>query len=212
MRGKDFFKGLNHVEDEMITEMETPVPVKKFNRNYLKFAAVAACIAVLTGAVAVSALEKNGTNMNKSSGGAGDLHETTQGEKESETVSTVGEEETTSSSMQTQGGTGVLAILLKEDTLTAEGAVFVIKNEMDEACTSGEYYRIEKLEKDIWVPLEYVREDVSWIEIGWEIGSYSEWEFTADWKDIYGTLDSGRYRLMKAVNGEGIFCEFEIGA
>lgn len=376
MRGKDFLKGLNHVEDELITEMETPVPVKKFNRNFFKFAAVAACIAVLTGAAAVSALEKkNGENMQKNGSRAGNLQETTQGEKESEAASAV--DEPTSSSLQTQGGTVELTdyditgdgvndritlripndlaaeeiqaeitdgssqktiyqqklsvvhenqkkiylcekggerylleyvpyhrenswnysytlssfpngeqvimdsdnrdisfltenleekreeieqffielnsylaesvllvstvdavlkysqpdalitnysescsalkqnnifLILKEETLTADGAEFVIKNETDIGCSSGEYYRIEKLEEDgnIWVPLEYIREDVSWIEIGWEIESYSEWEFTADWKDIYGTLDSGRYRLMKVVNGEEVLCEFDI--
>ena len=70
----------------------------------------------------------------------------------------------------------------------------------------GEEYRIDKKENDVWVTLDTVtNEDVVWNSIGYSVGDDYTLEFSIDWKDVYGVLESGKYRIVKSTSeaGEG---------
>jgi len=68
MKGIEFLKKIGHIEEDMISEAASPVKKsRKWNGNMIKFAGLAACIAVFVGAICVSrmglSLKKNGESM-----------------------------------------------------------------------------------------------------------------------------------------------------
>lgn len=104
-----------------------------------------------------------------------------------------------------------MTINVKKDTVTPGGADFWVVNSSLETLTSGEYYRIEQLQNGKWVECEKIQEDFSFPDIAWIINS--EHSFSVQWKDLYGELPEGHYRLVKQFYAEKNFevsCEFDI--
>ena len=58
MKGEDFLKELNNLEADIIEEAREPIirKKKKVNGNIIKFATLAACITIFTGAVIVRSI------------------------------------------------------------------------------------------------------------------------------------------------------------
>ena len=104
-----------------------------------------------------------------------------------------------------------MTINVKKDTVKPGGADFWVVNSSLETLTSGEYYRIEQQQNGQWVECEKIQEDFSFPDIAWIINS--EHSFSVQWKDLYGELPEGHYRLVKQFYAEKNFevsCEFDI--
>lgn len=65
---------------------------------------------------------------------------------------------------------------------------------------SGAYYRLEKLEDQQWVPLKRNPEADGWTAEGWAIFENDSMDREVNWKDLYGTLPPGRYRIIKGLS------------
>lgn len=67
----------------------------------------------------------------------------------------------------------------------------------------GEGYMLEKYtESDGWNELPYIAEDVCWNDEAWTLNGGSH-KAAADWKNIYGSLEKGTYRLCKKIYYHG---------
>lgn len=85
-----------------------------------------------------------------------------------------------------------------EGTLTNTGAVIVITDLSGEDNTYGEWYRIDKLEDGKWYELEDIVEgNVGWHAIGHSVGEDNKLTMEVDWKWLYGSLENGKYRIVK---------------
>ena len=90
-----------------------------------------------------------------------------------------------------------------EGTLTNTGATIVITDLSGENNTYGEWYRIDKLEDGKWYELEdIVAGDVGWHMIGYSVGDDNQLTMDVDWEWLYGPLESGEYRIVKAFSGD----------
>lgn len=103
-------------------------------------------------------------------------------------------------------------ISLKTDTLTSEGAQFIIFNSGYQTATTGMEFSIEKLENGNWKECNYISEEVAWREIAM-ILQPNENTFSADWSTVYGSLEQGTYRFKKTIYADEkkeIYCEFTL--
>ena len=85
-----------------------------------------------------------------------------------------------------------------EGTLTNTGAAIVITDLSGEDNTYGEWYRIDKLEEGKWYELEDIVEgNVGWHAIGHSVGEDNKLTMEVDWEWLYGSLENGKYRIVK---------------
>lgn len=106
-----------------------------------------------------------------------------------------------------------VSMSIKEGTLTS--ATIIIKNESKKELTSGEWFRIDKLEDNgKWKEVKSINDNYGFIAIGWIINENGEFEDKIDWSKLYGKLKKGNYRIVKEVYGDEnkleIYAEFTI--
>lgn len=107
-----------------------------------------------------------------------------------------------------------IKMYFKEDTFTTKNVtVIVANNSTNSDFTTSPYFRLDKLEDDIW---EVV---ASWgtEEVGIFVPAQSTTEFQINWEKVYKELENGRYRLLKRTDSienftiyENLTIEFEI--
>lgn len=90
---------------------------------------------------------------------------------------------------------------VKEGTLKKTKATFILKNDSDVNITYGNEYKIEKKIDDNWQELEG--------KLAFNLPAYNlkymdSVELKLDWKNGYGFLDKGQYRLVKSVSVEKV--------
>lgn len=106
-----------------------------------------------------------------------------------------------------------VSMIIKDGTLT--GATIVIKNTSNEELTSGEWFRIDKLEDNgKWKEAKTINDNYGFIAIGWIINKNGEFEDKIDWSKLYGKLKKGNYRIVKEAYDNGnkieLYAEFTI--
>ena len=106
---------------------------------------------------------------------------------------------------------------IKKGTLTKTSATVIITDTSNRENIYGTPYRIDKLENNIWKPLDIIYEgNYAWTSIGYTVGDDHKLEFNINWKKLYGELKKGKYRIVKdtSIAGEGtthyITTEFSI--
>ncbi len=90
---------------------------------------------------------------------------------------------------------------LKSGTLKKTKASFILKNNSNVNITYGNEYKIEKKTADNWQELEG--------KLAFNLPAYNlkymdSVELKLDWKNGYGSLDKGQYRLVKNVSVENV--------
>ena len=90
---------------------------------------------------------------------------------------------------------------LKSGTLKKTKATFILKNNSNVNITYGNEYKIEKKTDDNWQELEG--------KLAFNLPAYNlkymdSVELKLDWKNGYGSLDKGKYRLVKNVSIENV--------
>lgn len=104
-----------------------------------------------------------------------------------------------------------VTLTLKEDTLKAAKATFVLTNDSDEDILLDpvEFHLEEKNKDGVWEEnigtrvSEWKRDKTETIPAG------ASSERTVDWKGLCGTINGGEYRLILIVNDQPVACEFE---
>lgn len=84
---------------------------------------------------------------------------------------------------------------IKDGTLSSTGATVIITDNNEKPYNYNSWYRIDKNINGQWKELEPIDKDY----ILDELALYQNFEFEIDWFDLYGTLEKGKYRLLKSV-------------
>lgn len=87
-----------------------------------------------------------------------------------------------------------ISVTIKENTLTNTGLTLIVKNNSDQVLYYGNQYEIEIKHKEKW---HKINVELAFDEPLWELDKHKETEIEINWKNGYGNLPSGEYRLIK---------------
>ena len=103
-----------------------------------------------------------------------------------------------------------VTLTLKEDTLKASKATFVLKNDSNRAVEfDPAEYHLETKKDDVWKEnigtrvSQWKRDETETLPAGESL------ETTVEWKGLCGTLGKGEHRIILIVDEQPIACEFE---
>lgn len=88
-----------------------------------------------------------------------------------------------------------ISMVIKDGTLTPSGATVVLTN----SYAYDRWFRIDKEENGEWKEAETINDNYSFTAEGYLTNGNSEVEIPIDWTDLYGTLENGKYRIVKRV-------------
>lgn len=88
-----------------------------------------------------------------------------------------------------------ISMVIKDGTLTPSGATVVLTN----SYAYDRWYRIDKEENGEWKEAETINDNYSFTAEGYLTNGNSEVKIPIDWTDLYGTLENGKYRIVKRV-------------
>ena len=86
-----------------------------------------------------------------------------------------------------------ISMVIKDGTLTPSGATVVLTNSYG----YDRWYRIDKEENGEWKEAETINDNYSFTAEAYLTNGNSEVEIPIDWTDLYGTLENGKYRIVK---------------
>ena len=86
-----------------------------------------------------------------------------------------------------------ISMVIKDGTLTPSGATVVLTNSYG----YDRWYRIDKEENGEWKEAQTINENYSFTAEAYLTNGNSEVEIPIDWTDLYGTLENGKYRIVK---------------
>lgn len=96
---------------------------------------------------------------------------------------------------------------IDNNTITPTSLSYKIYNNTNNEMYYGVNFEIEKLEDNVWKSFNVNSE---WIDLAVILKAKSFNNEKAEWKNIYGELESGKYRIIKNINGIILSGEFEI--
>lgn len=98
-----------------------------------------------------------------------------------------------------------VTMTIKGGTLTRTGATIIITDLNENSNTYGSEYQIDKKENGSWEKADIIFEgNYGWNSIGYTVDENNQLEMDINWKDLYGTLENGEYRIVKNVFLENI--------
>lgn len=84
-----------------------------------------------------------------------------------------------------------------------DGAVtVVITNDTDKEVTTGSDFSLQRLTDAGWQEVEKIIDDWAFDSLGSSVAKNGSSEFSYDYEWLYGTLDSGQYRIIKNISVE----------
>ncbi len=95
--------------------------------------------------------------------------------------------------------TSDVTLSIKEDTLTNTGVTLLLKNNSDKDYSYGNPFGIEKSQDGKWYKLETIN-DIAFTLPAYGLKSGESKELSLYWKDMYGELKSGTYRIVKSIS------------
>ena len=113
-------------------------------------------------------------------------------------------------------------IMLYGEEITADGMILVCQQSGsvpgDRMTTTGAYqaqlmtgapYWLERYVDGVWEEVPTLQEEVVWTMEGWLVNRYDTTSWKVNWKNLYGTLESGTYRLGKSFSMSNYLAESE---
>ncbi|SKC81970.1 immunoglobulin-like domain-containing protein [Maledivibacter halophilus] len=93
-----------------------------------------------------------------------------------------------------------VTMTLKEGTVSSSGLTLAIENNSNSQCIYGEYFWLEKKINGSWyqVPVA-IDGNYGFNDIGYDLASGDDGEWAVDWEWLYGSLDTGEYRIVKDI-------------
>lgn len=92
-----------------------------------------------------------------------------------------------------------VTIEVLEDTITNKTAEILITDNNEEQYGWGVEFRIQQKVNEEWKELDYISNDLSWIEIAYLLDENNQLKMKVNFEKYYGTLESGTYRIVKPV-------------
>lgn len=86
-----------------------------------------------------------------------------------------------------------ISMVIKDGTLTPSGATVVLTN----SYAYDRWFRIDKEENGEWKEAQTINNNYSFTAEAYLTNGNSEVEIPIDWTDLYGTLENGKYRIVK---------------
>lgn len=96
-----------------------------------------------------------------------------------------------------------VSIEVLEDTITKESVEIVITDNNEDKYGWGIEFKVQEKIDGEWVDLEYVSDDISWIEIAYLPNENNQITQKLNIKEYYGKLSKGIYRVVKPVYDNG---------
>ena len=110
--------------------------------------------------------------------------------------------------------TNNVTIEVDNTTISPESVTIIITDNNTEHFAWGVEFRVHKKVNEEWEDLEYVSNDLSWIDIAYEVNEDNQLTLKLDIEKYYGKLSNGIYRIVKPVYDNGYIDiysnEFEI--
>jgi hypothetical protein len=107
-----------------------------------------------------------------------------------------------------------VTIEVDENTISSTNILIIIKDNNENPYGWGVEFRVQEKVNGEWENLEYVSNDLSWIDIAYELGEDKQLTQKLDIEKYYGKLSNGTYRIVKPVYDNGYIDlysnEFEI--
>ena len=107
-----------------------------------------------------------------------------------------------------------VTIEVLQDTITKEQVEILITDRNEDQYGWGVEFRVQKKLNGEWKDLEYISDDLSWIDIAYELNEDKQLTQKLDITKYYGKLENGIYRIVKPVYDNGYIDiysnEFEI--
>lgn len=92
-----------------------------------------------------------------------------------------------------------VSMTVKEDSVSSVELTVIFENNSDKQGVYGEDFLLEKEIKGDWYQVPTIIDDYGFNEIGYELPPSKIDEFTIDWDWLYGSLDTGKYRVVKKI-------------
>ncbi len=93
-----------------------------------------------------------------------------------------------------------VAMAVKKGTVSSSGLTVAFENNSEKQCIYGEYFLLEKKINDKWYQVPVVIDgNYGFDGIGYELASGKEGEWEVNWNWLYGSLDTGKYRIVKEI-------------
>ena len=92
-----------------------------------------------------------------------------------------------------------VTIEVLKDTITNKTVEILITDNNVEQYGWGVEFRVEQKVNGEWKELEYISDDLSWIEIAYKLDGNNQVKMKVNFEKYYGTLESGIYRIVKPV-------------
>lgn len=119
--------------------------------------------------------------------------------------------------MSGQDGRVLLAEIIPQPTVTmavtaasSTGATITLTETAGGEATYGRMYILERLVDGEWRSVPYLTDNVAWEAIGIILMPNAVNEEKLGWKNIYGSLGKGQYRVVKDVSGMTLYAEFSL--
>ena len=107
-----------------------------------------------------------------------------------------------------------VTIEVDNTTITPESVSITITDNNEEPYGWGIEFRVQKKVNEEWVELQYISDDLAWIDIAYEVNADNQLTLKLDIEQYYGKLSNGIYRIVKPVYDNGYIDiysnEFEI--
>lgn len=119
--------------------------------------------------------------------------------------------------MSGKDGRVLLSEILPQPTVTMTvtdasptGATIVLTETAGGYASYGRMYTLERYAAGEWTPVPYITDQAVWEAIGIVLMPNAVNEETLGWKNFYGSLAPGKYRVVKDVSGVTLDAEFTI--
>ena len=107
-----------------------------------------------------------------------------------------------------------VTIEVDDTTITPESVSIIITDNNEEQYGWGVEFRVQQKVNEEWEDLQYASDDLSWIDIAYEVNEDNQLTLKLDIEQYYGKLSNGTYRIVKPVYDNGYMDiysnEFEI--
>lgn len=107
-----------------------------------------------------------------------------------------------------------VTIEVLENTITNKAAEILITDNNKNQYGWGVEFRVQQKIDGKWKELNYISDDLAWIEIAYELDKNNQVKMKVDFEKYYGILKRGIYRIVKPVYDNGYIDlysnEFEI--
>ncbi|MBR2061823.1 MAG: hypothetical protein IJ969_00725 [Anaerotignum sp.] len=90
-----------------------------------------------------------------------------------------------------------ITMTVDKETITPEGASFLLLQTTELDIQYGDDYKLQKLEGSQWVDVPIIIDDYAFHAIAYELPKDKPQTLEIDWAWLYGSLPAGEYRLVK---------------